>query len=58
MTTDIRSIEPPPSDTTLKTVVEPAYHYSGKTALVLQGATMKVTHYTENAVTHVITTIR
>lgn len=56
VTTNLKSIEPPPSDTTLKTVVEPAYHYSGKTALVLQGATMKVTHYTENAVTHVITT--
>ncbi len=45
VTTNLKSIEPPPSDTTLKSVVEPAYHYEGKTAIVLQGSTMQVTHY-------------
>jgi type II secretory pathway pseudopilin PulG len=47
VTTNLKSIEPPPSDTTLTTEVESAYHYAGKTALVLQGSTMKVTHYIE-----------
>jgi Tfp pilus assembly protein PilX len=56
VTTGIRSITPPPSDATLKSVVEAAYHYEGKTAIVLGGSTMQVTHYTENTVTHAITT--
>lgn len=45
VTTNLRSITPPPSDTTLRTVVEPAYHYEGKTLIVLQGSEMKVTYY-------------
>ena len=45
VTTNLKSITPPPSDTTLRSVVEPAYHYEGKTLIVLQGSEMKVTYY-------------
>lgn len=58
VTTNLKSIEPPPSDATLKTVVESAYRYSGKTVLVLGGTTMKVTHYKEEPTgsEHIVTT--
>jgi hypothetical protein len=55
ITTNLRSIEPPPSDITLKNSVEPAYTYTGKTKIVLEGTKMTVTHYTENTTTHVVT---
>jgi len=40
----VESIEPPPSDVTLKQQVEAPYHYTGKTTIVLQGAHMEVTN--------------
>lgn len=40
----VQSIEPPPSNNSLKTVVEPAYHYTGRTVIVLTGSTMTVTN--------------
>jgi type II secretory pathway pseudopilin PulG len=54
----VQSIEPPPSNNSLKSVVEPAYSYEGKTAIVLTGTTMNVTHYKEVSlpVPHVVTT--
>jgi type II secretory pathway pseudopilin PulG len=45
VTTNLKSIEPPPSDVTLRNVVEPAYHYLGKTTIVLEGEKMKVTYF-------------
>jgi type II secretory pathway pseudopilin PulG len=45
VTTNLKSIEPPPSDTTLSASVEPAYHFFGKTVIVLQGSSMKITYY-------------
>jgi hypothetical protein len=56
ITTNLKSIEPPPSDVTLKNTVEPAYTYTGKTKIVLEGTKMTVTRYTENKITHVVTT--
>jgi type II secretory pathway pseudopilin PulG len=45
VTKNLKSIEPPPSDVTLRNVVEPAYHYTGKTTIVLEGEKMKVTYF-------------
>lgn len=45
VTTNLKSIEPPPSDVTLRNVVEPAYHYNGRTTIVLEGTKMKVTYF-------------
>jgi hypothetical protein len=45
ITTNLKSIQPPPSDITLKNSVEPAYEYSGKTTIVLEGNKMKVSYY-------------
>jgi type II secretory pathway pseudopilin PulG len=42
ITTNLKSIKPPPNDITLKTVVESAYHYSGKTTITLEGEKMQV----------------
>ncbi len=44
VTTNLKSIEPPPSDVTLRNVVEPAYHYLGKTTIILEGNQMQVTN--------------
>jgi type II secretory pathway pseudopilin PulG len=41
---NVASLEPPPSNNSLLTDVEPAYHYEGKTTLVLEGEKMKVTY--------------
>jgi hypothetical protein len=44
ITTNLKSIKPPPSDITLKSVVESAYFYTGKTSIVLEGEKMQVTN--------------
>jgi hypothetical protein len=41
---EVASIEPPPSNTSLLTTVESAYHYTGKTTIVLEGEKMQVTN--------------
>ena len=41
----VQSIEPPPSNNSLKTIVEPAYHYTNKTIIVLTGNTMTVSNW-------------
>jgi hypothetical protein len=45
------SIKPPPGDEELEHIVEPAYKYSGKTEIFLNGGTMTVTEYTVNGET-------
>jgi len=45
VTTNLKSITPPPSDVTLRNVVESAYHYLGKTKIVLEGEKMKVSTF-------------
>jgi Tfp pilus assembly protein PilX len=42
VTKNLRSITPPPSDATLRNVVEAAYHYVGKTTITLEGNKMQV----------------
>ena len=42
---ETRSIEPPPGDEELKHIVEPAYTYTEKTEIELQGNTMTVTEH-------------
>lgn len=46
---EVVSIEPPPGDEELKHIVEKAYEYEGKTEIVLEGSTMTVTKWEENA---------
>ncbi len=41
---NIQTIEPPPTNTSLLSVTEPAYHYEGKTEITLHGSTMDVTN--------------
>jgi hypothetical protein len=41
-------ITPPPSDTSLKDEVDPAYLFKGQTTIVLSGKTMKVTNAARN----------
>jgi type II secretory pathway pseudopilin PulG len=41
----VQSIEPPPSNNSLKSVVEAAYHYTNKTIIVLEGTKMKVSNW-------------
>ncbi len=48
---EVVSIEPPPGDEELKHIVEPAYEYTGKTEIILEGGTMTVTRWEEEAVT-------
>ena len=48
---EVVSIEPPPGDEELKHIVEPAYEYKNKTEIVLEGGTMTVTNWEENALT-------
>lgn len=40
----VASLEPPPSNNSLLADVEPAYHYEGKTTIVLEGEKMKVSY--------------
>jgi hypothetical protein len=40
----VQSIEPPPSDTQLRSIVEPAYHFLGRTVIALTGGTMTITN--------------
>lgn len=47
----VASIEPPPSNNSLLAVVESAYHYTGKTTIVLEGEKMKVTTTAEDGTT-------
>ncbi|MFZ1926140.1 MAG: hypothetical protein WAU42_08365 [Solirubrobacteraceae bacterium] len=44
---EVVSIEPPPGDEELKHIVEPAYEYTGKTEIILEGGTMTVTKWEE-----------
>jgi Tfp pilus assembly protein PilX len=46
---DVPSIEPPPGDEELKHIVEPAYLYANKTEIVLEGSTMTVSKWVEEA---------
>ncbi|HEY5285852.1 MAG TPA: hypothetical protein VIJ50_01960 [Solirubrobacteraceae bacterium] len=48
---EVVSIEPPPGDEELKHIVEPAYEYTGRTEIVLEGGTMTVTKWEEEALT-------
>jgi hypothetical protein len=41
---NIQTIEPPPTNTSLLSVTEPAYQYSGETEIYLHGSTMDVTN--------------
>jgi Tfp pilus assembly protein PilX len=45
VTENLKSIEPPPSDVTLRQEVETAYHYTNKTLITLEGTKMKVSNY-------------
>jgi Tfp pilus assembly protein PilE len=46
---EVPSIEPPPGDEELLHIVEPAYHYEYKTEIALEGSTMTVSKWTEEA---------
>jgi Tfp pilus assembly protein PilX len=48
---EVVSIEPPPGDEELKHIVEPAYEYTGKTEIVLEGGTMTVIKWEEEPLT-------
>jgi len=48
---EVVSIEPPPGDEELKHIVEPAYEFKNKTEIVLEGGTMTVTKWEEEALT-------
>src|SRR3984957_9025617 len=48
---EVVSIEPPPGDEELKHIVEPAYEFTGKTEITLEGSTMTVTNWEENTTT-------
>ena len=50
---EVVSIEPPPGDEELKHIVEPAYEFTDKTEIVLEGGTMTVTNWKENPTTKV-----
>jgi Tfp pilus assembly protein PilX len=54
---EVPSIEPPPGDEEIQHIVEPAYLYTGKTEIVLEGTTMTVTeHKGAGAPTEVVKT--
>jgi hypothetical protein len=48
---EVVSIEPPPGDEELKHIVEPAYEYTGKTEIALEGGAMTVTKWEEEPTT-------
>ncbi|MGA2163172.1 MAG: hypothetical protein ABSH36_01730 [Solirubrobacteraceae bacterium] len=48
---EVKQLEPPPGDEELEHVVEPAYKYTGKTEIILEGSTMTVKSFEYNAVT-------
>jgi Tfp pilus assembly protein PilX len=45
---EVPSIEPPPGDEELEHIVEPSYHFFGKTEIVLEGKTLTIAKYTFN----------
>jgi Tfp pilus assembly protein PilX len=46
---EVLQITPPPGDEELEHIVEDKYHYVGKTEIALEGTTMSVSKWTENA---------
>jgi Tfp pilus assembly protein PilX len=56
-TSNVQTIEPPPSNTSLLNVTDPAYRYSGKIEIYLHGESMDITqYYLEGGVVHTTTT--
>ncbi len=55
---EVPSLAPPPGDEELEHVVEPAYHFHGKTEFVLEGKTMTINKYFLNKGTVEITTTK
>jgi Tfp pilus assembly protein PilX len=50
---EVVSIEPPPGDEELKHIVEPAYEFTGRTEIVLEGGTMTIKSHVLNKETGV-----
>jgi|HubBroStandDraft_3_1064219.scaffolds.fasta_scaffold27829_2 Tfp pilus assembly protein PilX len=50
---EVVSIEPPPGDEELKHIVEPAYEFTGKTEIILEGGTMTIKTHEVNKTTGV-----
>lgn len=50
---EVVSIEPPPGDEELKHIVEPAYEFTGKTEIVLEGGAMTIKTHEVNKTTGV-----
>jgi len=46
---EVPSIKPPPGDEELEHIVEPAYHFTGKTEITLEGNNMKVRQHVGEA---------
>jgi Tfp pilus assembly protein PilX len=51
---EVPSIEPPPGDEELEHVVEPEYHFHGKTEFILENTTMTIKKYSINPTTKAV----